>query len=92
MSSDAEVAIRATDAASEVIRRAYGGAAGRRAAYVTDGHLHFTGGIALCQAADCVVTNLAGQPVHTGAQGLVASSGPATHQELIDLVTRHRHD
>ncbi|RSN28446.1 phosphatase [Amycolatopsis sp. WAC 01416] len=67
-------------------------AAGRRAAYVTDGHLkdsvHFTSGIALCQAAGCVVTNLAGEAVHTGAQGLVAASDSAIHRELIDLVTR----
>ncbi|MFI6305312.1 inositol monophosphatase family protein [Amycolatopsis thailandensis] len=71
-------------------------AAGRRAAYITDGHLrdsvHFTSGIALCQAAGCVVTNLAGQAVHTGIQGLVAASDPETHQGLIDLVTRHRKD
>jgi len=69
-------------------------AAGRRAAYITDGHLrdsvHFTSGIALCQAAGCVVTNLAGQPVHSGVQGLVAASDPETHRELIDLVSRHR--
>jgi myo-inositol-1(or 4)-monophosphatase len=38
-------------------------AAGRRAAYVTAGHLaesvHFAAGIALCRAAGCVVTALA---------------------------------
>jgi myo-inositol-1(or 4)-monophosphatase len=71
-------------------------AAGRRAAYVTDGHLldsvHFSSGITLCQAAGCVVTNLAGQPVHTGIQGLVAASDPTTHQELIDLIKRHNND
>lgn len=42
----------------------------RRAAYVTDGHLsdsvHFAAGIALCQAAGCVVTGIDGQPIHTG--------------------------
>ncbi|TDV48734.1 inositol monophosphatase family protein [Actinophytocola oryzae] len=69
-------------------------AAGRWAAYVTDGHLldsvHFTSGIALCQAAGCVMTNLAGQAVHTGIQGLVVASDPATHRELIDLVARQR--
>ncbi|MDQ3787021.1 MAG: inositol monophosphatase family protein [Actinomycetota bacterium] len=67
-------------------------AAGRRAAYVTDGHLldsvHFTSGIALCQAAGCVVTNLEGQAVHTGVQGLVAAADPATHEELLALVRR----
>lgn len=71
-------------------------AAGRRAAYITDGHLrdsvHFTSGIALCQAAGCVVTNLAGHAVHTGIHGLVAASDPETHQELIDLVARQRSD
>lgn len=68
-------------------------AAGRRAGYVTDGHLHdsvhFTSGISLCQAAGCVVTNLAGQPVHTGVQGLIAAADPATHQELTGFVARH---
>jgi myo-inositol-1(or 4)-monophosphatase len=65
-------------------------AAGRRAAYITDGHLrgsvHFSSGIALCQAAGCVVTNLAGQPVHTGVQGLIAAADAATHATLLELV------
>ncbi|MCE7002353.1 inositol monophosphatase family protein [Kibdelosporangium philippinense] len=69
-------------------------AAGRRAAYITDGHLrdsvHFTSGIALCQAAGCIVTNLAGQAIHTGIQGLVVASDPATHRELLDIVALHR--
>jgi myo-inositol-1(or 4)-monophosphatase len=42
-------------------------AAGRRAAYVTDGHVtdsvHFAAGIALCQAAGCTVTGIDGQPL-----------------------------
>ncbi|MFJ6677333.1 inositol monophosphatase family protein [Actinosynnema sp. NPDC091369] len=67
-------------------------AAGRRAAYVTDGHLagsaHFSSGIALCRAAGCVVTTLAGEPVHTGVQGLIAAADAATHAELLDLVSR----
>ncbi|MFD5092787.1 inositol monophosphatase family protein [Amycolatopsis thailandensis] len=71
-------------------------AAGRRAGYITDGHLldsvHFTSGIALCQAAGCVVTNLAGQPVHSGIQGLVVAADPETHRNLIDLVSRHRNE
>ncbi|MFD7658549.1 inositol monophosphatase family protein [Actinosynnema sp. NPDC059797] len=69
-------------------------AAGRRAAYVTDGHLrdsvHFSSGIALCQAAGCVVTNLAGQPVHTGAQGLIAAADATIHATLLDLVSHRR--
>jgi myo-inositol-1(or 4)-monophosphatase len=65
-------------------------AAGRRAGYVTDGHLrgsvHFASGIALCQAAGCVVTGLQGQPVHTGAGGLVAAADNETHAALIEII------
>jgi myo-inositol-1(or 4)-monophosphatase len=67
-------------------------AAGRHAAYVTDGHLydsvHFTSGIALCQAAGCVVTGLAGQPLHTGVQGLIAAADAETHAELVTIISR----
>ncbi|GAA1015653.1 phosphatase [Acrocarpospora pleiomorpha] len=65
-------------------------AAGRRAAYVTDGHLrdsvHFASGIALCQAAGCVVTGIHGQPLHTGAGGLIAAADQETHAALLKLV------
>ncbi|MFC4531202.1 inositol monophosphatase family protein [Sphaerisporangium dianthi] len=65
-------------------------AAGRRAAYVTDGHLrdsvHFAGVIALCQAAGCVVTGIHGQPVHTGAGGLVVAADHETHTALLHLI------
>ncbi|WP_250003520.1 inositol monophosphatase family protein [Actinoplanes sp. M2I2] len=64
-------------------------AAGRRAAYLTDGHLkdsvHFAAGIALCEAAGCIVTSLDGGPLHTGAQGLIAAADPATHGALLEL-------
>jgi len=67
-------------------------AAGRRAAYVTDGRLrgsvHFTAGIALCQAAGCVVTGLAGQPVHAAPGGLVAAADEPTHAALLELIAR----
>ncbi len=67
-------------------------AAGRRAAYVTDGQLrdsvHFTPGIALCEAAGCVVTGLRGQPVHTGAGGLVVAADQQTHAALIEIIER----
>lgn len=70
-------------------------AAGRRAAYVTDGHLkgsvHFAAGIALCQAAGCVVTDFNGDPVHTG-RGLIAAADRATHRQLIELVRPHLED
>ncbi|TXS44537.1 inositol monophosphatase family protein [Streptomyces sp. or43] len=65
-------------------------AAGRRAAYVTDGDLrdsvHFAAGIALCEAAGCVVTDLHGRPVHTGAGGLIAAADRETHQALLEMV------
>ncbi|MFC4058135.1 inositol monophosphatase family protein [Planomonospora corallina] len=65
-------------------------AAGRRAAYVTDGHLrdsvHFAAGIALCRAAGCVVTGLDGRPPHTGAGGLVVAADRETHAALLELI------
>lgn len=68
-------------------------AAGRRAAYVSDGELarsvHFTAGIALCQAAGCVVTDLLGDPVYSG-RGLIAAADPDTHRDLLELVRAHR--
>ncbi|MEU8193961.1 inositol monophosphatase family protein [Microbispora amethystogenes] len=67
-------------------------AAGRRAAYVTDGHLrdsvHFAAGIALCRAAGCVVTGLHGQPPHTGAGGLVVAADRETHAALLEIIGR----
>jgi myo-inositol-1(or 4)-monophosphatase len=67
-------------------------AAGRRAAYVTDGDLrdsvHFASGIAVCRAAGCVVTDLLGQPLHTGVGGLLAAADAQTHAALLDLVRR----
>jgi myo-inositol-1(or 4)-monophosphatase len=65
-------------------------AAGRRAAYVTDGDLresvHFASGIALCQAAECVVTGIEGQPLHTGAGGLIAAADHQSHADLVALI------
>ncbi len=65
-------------------------AAGRRAAYVTDGHLrdsvHFSAGIALCRAAGCTVTGLDGKPVHTGTGGLIAAADAETHAALLEMV------
>jgi len=65
-------------------------AAGRRAAYVTDGDVresvHFAAGIALCQAAGCIVTGVQGQPLHTGVGGLVAAADQDTHTALIRII------
>lgn len=69
-------------------------AAGRRAAYVTDGHLrdsvHFAAGIALCQAAGCVVTGIDGEPLHAGAGGLVVAADEETHAALLALIGNQR--
>lgn len=69
-------------------------AAGRRAAYVTDGHLgdsvHFAAGTALCQAAGCIVTDLDGRPLHTGRGGLVAAADPSTHAALLTMIASQR--
>jgi myo-inositol-1(or 4)-monophosphatase len=71
-------------------------AAGRRAAYVTDGHLrdsvHFASGIALCVAAGCVVTGIHGQPLHTGAGGLVVAADRETHAALLTLIGNQRQE
>lgn len=60
-------------------------AAGRRAAYVTDGDVrdsvHFAAAIALCRAAGCVVTDLFGEPAGTGA-GLLAAADEETAAAL----------
>ncbi|WFE49385.1 inositol monophosphatase family protein [Micromonospora sp. WMMD1155] len=70
-------------------------AAGRRAAYLTDRRdlsrsVHFAAGIALCQAAGCVVSGLDGRPLHTGGNGLVVAADEPTHAALLTLVRRQR--
>jgi myo-inositol-1(or 4)-monophosphatase len=66
-------------------------AAGRRAAYATDGgdlrdSVHFAAGIAICEAAGCVVTGIDGRPIGSGAGGLVVSADEQTHDALLRLV------
>jgi myo-inositol-1(or 4)-monophosphatase len=67
-------------------------AAGHRAAYVTDGSVdqsvHYAPGIALCEAAGCVVTDLDGGPV-VGGRGLVAAADAATAERIRALVGRN---
>ena len=62
-------------------------ATGQQAAYVTGGDLrgsvHWAAGIALCRAAGAVVTNLAGEELHTGAHGMVAAADTETHAVLL---------
>ncbi|MFE4663720.1 inositol monophosphatase family protein [Streptomyces sp. NPDC056716] len=66
-------------------------AAGRRAAYVTDGgdlsgSVHFAAGIALCRAAGCVVTGIDGRPIGPSGRGLVVPADGGTHRLLMSLI------
>ncbi|MFF3611469.1 inositol monophosphatase family protein [Streptomyces sp. NPDC002580] len=66
-------------------------AAGRRAAYVTDGgdlsdSVHFAAGIALCRAAGCVVTGIDGAPLGETGRGLVAAADAETHALLMSMI------
>ncbi len=67
-------------------------AAGRRAAYVSDGelrvNLHFAAGIALCQASECVISDLDGRSLHSGP-GLIISADEETHDRVIAIVEPH---
>lgn len=70
-------------------------AAGKRAAYVTDGtglteSVHFAAGIALCRAAGCVVTGVDGEPVGPVGRGLVAAADAGTHALLLSLIREGR--
>ncbi|WP_432589212.1 inositol monophosphatase family protein [Streptomyces sp. HD1123-B1] len=66
-------------------------AAGRRAAYVTDGgdlsgSVHFAAGIAVCRAAGCVVTGIDGGPVGQEGRGLVVAADAGTHDLLMSMI------
>ncbi|MEJ8641564.1 inositol monophosphatase family protein [Streptomyces sp. MS1.HAVA.3] len=66
-------------------------AAGKRAAYVTDGgdlteSVHFAAGIALCRASGCVVTGVDGAPLGPAGRGLVAAADAETHDLLMSLI------
>jgi len=66
-------------------------ATGQRAAYVTDGDVrdsvHFAAGIAVCEAAGCVVSNLRGGPWGDGATGLIAAADRDTHRAIVDIAS-----
>ncbi|MCM2430794.1 inositol monophosphatase family protein [Streptomyces sp. RKAG337] len=66
-------------------------AAGKRAAYVTDGgdlsgSVHFAAGIALCRAAGCVVTGIDGAPIGRAGRGLVVAADAETHGLLMSMI------
>ncbi|MFJ6572666.1 inositol monophosphatase family protein [Streptomyces sp. NPDC091292] len=63
-------------------------AAGKRAAYVTDGgdlstSVHFAAGLTLCRAAGCTITGIDGTP--TG-NGLVVTADAETHGLLMSMI------
>jgi myo-inositol-1(or 4)-monophosphatase len=68
-------------------------ATGQRAAYVTDGDVrdsvHFAGGLAMCQAAGCVVTDLLGRGWGLGPTGLLVAADAETHTTLLALVRKY---
>lgn len=68
-------------------------ATGQRAAYITDGDLrdnvHFAAGLALCQAAGCLLTDLHGNPCGRAPTGLLAAADPATHATLLSLIQKY---
>lgn len=68
-------------------------ASGKRTAYVTDGgdlsgSVHFAAGIALCQAAGCVVTGIDGTPVGPAGRGLVAAADADSHELLLSMIAK----
>jgi myo-inositol-1(or 4)-monophosphatase len=69
-------------------------ATGQRSAYITDGditrkNVHFGAGIAICEAAGCIVTDLWGRPLGQRASGLVAAADQETHTTLINLIGKY---
>ena len=67
-------------------------AAGRRAAYVSDGtfedDLHFAAGLAIAGAAGCTITNFRGGQLNSG-DGAVISASESIHESLLTLLRRH---
>ena len=67
-------------------------ASGECAAYVSDGEhepsVHFAAGTALCEAAGCCVSNLAGEALYSGIGGLVAASDASTHAVILSCIAR----
>jgi myo-inositol-1(or 4)-monophosphatase len=68
-------------------------ATGQRAAYITDGDVrnsvHFAAGIAVCEAAGCVSSDLFGAPWGRGATGLIVAADFETHGALASQIGRY---
>lgn len=69
-------------------------ATGQRAAYITDGDVrasvHFTAGLAICQAAGCTITDLRGHPGRHTPDGLIAAADTQTHSAVLALISAQR--
>lgn len=69
-------------------------ATGRRAAYVTDGDIrgsvHFSAGLAICEAAGCVISDLTGQACGEPPRGAIVAADRETHATLLGLVHKQR--
>jgi myo-inositol-1(or 4)-monophosphatase len=65
-------------------------ASGRRAGYLTDGpafgSVHFAAGVAICQAAGCIVTDFRGDRLNAESTGLVVAADRTTHEYLVAMV------
>lgn len=65
-------------------------AAGRRAAYVTgvevSESVHFAAAVAVCRAAGCAVTGVAGQDLRAAPYGLVAAADADTNARLVAAI------
>jgi myo-inositol-1(or 4)-monophosphatase len=63
---------------------------GRRAAYLQHGDVrdsvHFAAPLAVCRAAECVVTDLRGGPVESGPNGLLVAADGPTHEALLEVL------
>ena len=68
-------------------------ATGQRAAYITDGDIqnsvHFAAGLAICEGAGCVATDLLGNDWGNGPTGLLVAADSATHAALLHLVRKY---
>ncbi|MFE9255338.1 inositol monophosphatase family protein [Streptomyces sp. NPDC006879] len=72
-------------------------AAGRRAAYVSDGgdlskSVHFAAGIALCRAAGCTVTGIDGAPLGPAGRGLLVTADEEVHALLMSMISSQTPD
>lgn len=69
-------------------------ATGQRAGYVTDGDIrnsvHFSAGLAICQASGCVITDLHGDAWGQSPDGVIVAADHKTHAALLRLAQKQR--